>query len=97
MDNKDNYTITIEVRDKEGNLIADQNGNNRVSMHFDVNEVTDTQVKSILKSSFQTDTFLLMFTNKHISWGVRSTKAYQPMHEEKFLAHHLDPDPSLAQ
>jgi|UPI0003F796B1 hypothetical protein len=42
-----------------------------------------------------TDTFLLTFVNKYISQDVFSTKAYQPMHEGKSLAHHLDPYPYL--
>lgn len=43
--------------------------------------------------SHASDTFLLTFANKHISYYLieKVAKAYQPMHEGKSHAHRLDP------
>lgn len=43
-------------------------------------------------NSLFTDTFLLTFINKY----AHEVRAYQPMHEGKSLAHHLDPLALLA-
>lgn len=48
--------------------------------------------KQVEEDGSLTDTFLLTNANKHISRDILSTKAYQPMREGKYLAHHLDLD-----
>ncbi|WP_235656942.1 hypothetical protein [Fischerella thermalis] len=55
----------------------------RVALAFD----QDNQLDDI-----DTDTFLLTFINKY----THKVRAYQPMHEGKSLAHHLDPLALLA-
>jgi hypothetical protein len=54
MTTTNNYSITIEVKDKDGNRIVDKDDNYQISINFDTHEVTDTQIKSILTSHFRT-------------------------------------------
>jgi hypothetical protein len=54
MTTTNNYSITIEVKDKDGKRIVDKDGEYQISINFDTHEMTDTQIQSILKSHFRT-------------------------------------------
>lgn len=38
---KETYTIRIEVRDENGKLIVDENGNKQIGINYDVEMLTD--------------------------------------------------------
>lgn len=38
---RENYNIRIEVRDENGKLILDENGNKQISIQYDVDMLTD--------------------------------------------------------
>ena len=55
MENKNKYSFTIKVRDKDGNLIlADDEKTDNYRINFDLDELTDKQVISLLKSTGKT-------------------------------------------
>ena len=51
MDNKYKYSLTIKVRDKAGNLIVGDEKTDTYRLNFKLDELTDKQVISILKST----------------------------------------------
>lgn len=54
MDNKHKFSLTIKVRDKDGNLIVDDEKTDTYRLNFSLGELTDKQVISLLKSTGRT-------------------------------------------
>ena len=54
MENKNKYSFWIKVRDKDGNLIPADEKTDTYRLNFDLDELTDKQVISLLKSSGKT-------------------------------------------
>ena len=51
MQNKNKYSLWIKVRDKDGNLIPADETTDNYRINFDLDELTDKQVISLLKST----------------------------------------------
>ena len=54
MENKNKYSFWIKVRDRDGNLILADEKTDTYRISFDLDELTDKQVISLLKSSGKT-------------------------------------------
>ena len=54
MESKEKFSFTIKVRDKDGNLILADETTDNYRINFDLDELTDKQVISLLKSSGKT-------------------------------------------
>lgn len=54
MQNKNKYSFTIKVRDRDGNLILADEKTDTYRINFDLDELTDKQVISLLRSTGRT-------------------------------------------
>lgn len=52
--NKSNYSLNVKVRDKDGKLIPSDETTDNYRISFDLAELTDKQVISLLKSTGKT-------------------------------------------
>jgi hypothetical protein len=53
-ENKSNYSFSVKVRDKDGKLIPSDEKTDNYRISFDLSELTDKQVISLLKSTGKT-------------------------------------------